>query len=68
MSHWRTIRNHDRRNSGAFNTAPGAQHPTGCWWTYNTPMYGERKASAHDIVFQARAGSRELNCLLSCRA
>jgi hypothetical protein len=25
-------------------------------------MDGERKASAHDIVFQARAGSPELNC------
>ena len=45
-----------------FNAALGAQHPTGRWWTYNTPMDGERKASAHDIVFQARAGSPELNC------
>ena len=110
-SHWRTIREYDRRNSGAFsggekatgnafsptaietcctvawmalscdmlrltgdslvadelelstfNAALGAQHPTGRWWTYNTPMDGERKASAHDIVFQARAGSPELNC------
>ena len=110
-SHWRTIREFDRRNSGAFsggekatgnafapsaietcctvawmalscdmlrltgdprvadelelstfNAALGAQHPTGRWWTYNTPMDGERKSSAHDIVFQARAGSPELNC------
>jgi DUF1680 family protein len=40
----------------------GAQHPSGRWWTYNTPMDGERRASAHDIVFQARAGTPELNC------
>ena len=37
-------------------------HPSGRWWTYNTPMDGDRKASAHDIVFQARAGTPELNC------
>jgi DUF1680 family protein len=45
-----------------FNTLLGAQSATGRWWTYNTPMDGVRKASAHDIVFQARAGSSELNC------
>lgn len=45
-----------------WNGVMGAQSPTGRWWTYNTPMDGERKASAHDIVFQARAGSPELNC------
>ncbi len=45
-----------------WNAVLGAQSPTGRWWTYNTPMDGERKASAHDIVFQARAGSPELNC------
>ncbi len=110
-SHWQTIREFDRRNTGAFsggekatgnvfapspietcctvawmalscdmlrltgdarvadelelatfNAALGAQHPSGRWWTYNTPMDGERKASAHDIVFQARTGSPELNC------
>lgn len=110
-SHWRTIREFDVRNSGAFsggeqatgnafaptaietcctvawmalsvdmlrltgdprvadelelstfNGGLGAQHPSGRWWTYNTPMDGERKASAHDIVFQARAGTPELNC------
>ncbi len=110
-SHWRTIREFDVRNSGAFsggeqatgnafaptaietcctvawmaltldmlqlsgearaaddlelstlNGGLGSQNPGGRWWTYNTPMDGERKASAHDIVFQARAGSPELNC------
>ncbi len=110
-SHWRTIREFDVRNSGAFsggeqatgnafaptaietcctvawmalsidmlrltgdprvadelelstlNGALGAQHPSGRWWTYSTPMDGDRKASAHEIVFQARAGTPELNC------
>lgn len=45
-----------------FNGMLGGQSPTGRWWTYNTPMDGVKKASAHDIVFQARAGSPELNC------
>lgn len=44
------------------NAALGAQHPSGRWWTYNTPMDGVREASAHTIVFQARAGTPELNC------
>lgn len=36
--------------------------PSGRWATYNTPMAGERKASAHTIVIQSRAGKPELNC------
>jgi len=111
INHWRSLREFDVRNSGAFsggeqatgnafaptaietcctiawmaltldmlqltgdarvadelelstlNGGLGAQHPSGSWWTYNTPMDGERRASAHDIVFQARAGTPELNC------
>lgn len=45
-----------------LNAMLGAQHPTGRWWTYDTPMDGVRAASAHTIVFQARAGTPELNC------
>jgi DUF1680 family protein len=45
-----------------FNGVLGAQHPSGRWWTYNTPMNGVREASAHTIVFQSRAGTPELNC------
>jgi uncharacterized protein len=45
-----------------WNSILGSQHPTGRWWTYDTPMDGKRKASAHSIVFQARAGTAELNC------
>jgi DUF1680 family protein len=52
----------DELELSTFNAILGAQNPEGRWWTYNTPMDGERKASAHDIVFQARPGSPELNC------
>ena len=52
----------DELELSLFNGILGAQHPSGRWWTYNTPMDGERRASAHDIVFQARPGSPELNC------
>jgi DUF1680 family protein len=45
-----------------WNSVLGSQHPSGRWWTYNTPMDGKREASAHTIVFQARAGTPELNC------
>jgi len=52
----------DELELSTWNAVLGAQNPDGRWWTYNTPMNGERKASAHEIVFQARAGSPELNC------
>jgi hypothetical protein len=52
----------DELELSTFSGLLGAQHPTGRWWTYNTPMDGVRKASAHDIVFQAMPGSPEINC------
>jgi DUF1680 family protein len=52
----------DELELSTFNAVAGAQHPSGRWWTYNTPMDGAREASAHAIVFQARAGTPELNC------
>ena len=52
----------DELELSTFNSVLGAQNAAGRWWTYDTPVNGERKASAHDIVFQARAGSPELNC------
>jgi DUF1680 family protein len=45
-----------------LNGGLGAQHASGRWFTYNTPMDGFREASAHTIVFQSRAGTPELNC------
>jgi uncharacterized protein len=52
----------DELELSTLNATLGAQSPTGRWWTYNTPMDGVRRASAHDIVFQSREGSPELNC------
>lgn len=52
----------DELELSTLNAVLGAQSPTGRWWTYNTPVDGVRRASAHDIVFQAREGSPELNC------
>ncbi len=52
----------DELELSTFNGMLGSQHPSGRWWTYNTPMDGVREASDHTIVFQARAGTPELNC------
>lgn len=52
----------DELELSTLNSVTGMHSPNGRWVTYNTPMDGTRKASAHDIVFQARAGSPELNC------
>jgi hypothetical protein len=52
----------DEIELSTYNGVLGAQHPSGRWWTYNTPMDGVRKASAHEIVFQSREGTPELNC------
>ena len=52
----------DELELSTWNAFLGAQHPSGRFSTYNTPMIGDKKASADDIVFQAIAGSSELNC------
>lgn len=52
----------DELELALYNSVIGSQHPSGRWCTYNTPMNGKREASAHTIVFQARAGTPELNC------
>jgi DUF1680 family protein len=52
----------DELELATLNSVLGMHSPNGRWVTYDTPMDGTRKASAHDIVFQARAGSPELNC------
>ena len=52
----------DELELSTFNSAMGLFSPTGRWSTYNTPMDGIRKANFHDIVFQSRPGSPELNC------
>lgn len=52
----------DELELSTWNGLIGAQHANGRSFTYNTPMIGDKKASAHEIVFQAIAGSSELNC------
>lgn len=52
----------DEIELSTLNSVTGMHSPTGRWATYNTPMDGVRRASAHSIVFQAREGSPELNC------
>lgn len=52
----------DELELSTLNSGIGLHSHTGRWVTYNTPMDGVRRASAHDIVFQAREGSPELNC------
>ncbi len=52
----------DELECSLINSGLGLVAQSGRWVTYNTPMDGVRKASAHDIVFQSRAGSPELNC------
>jgi len=52
----------DELELSTLNSVLGMHSLNGRWVTYNTPMDGTRKASAHDIVFQALAGSPELNC------
>ena len=45
-----------------LNSVMGMHSSSGHWATYNTPMNGVRRASAHSIDFQAREGTSELNC------
>jgi len=52
----------DEIELSTINSVIGMHSFTGRWVTYNTPMDGVRRASAHDIVFQAKEGSPELNC------
>jgi uncharacterized protein len=52
----------DEIELSTLNSVVGMHSSSGRWATYNTPMDGQRWASAHNIVFQARAGSPELNC------
>jgi DUF1680 family protein len=52
----------DELELSTLNSVVGMHSPTGRWVTYDTPMSGVRRASAHAIVFQARQGTPELNC------
>jgi len=52
----------DEIELSTFNAMFGAQSPAGRWWTYNTPMDGQRKAFYQDVNWQCLPGAPELNC------
>lgn len=52
----------DELELSTINSGLGMWSPSGRWSTYNTPMDGVRQANFHEIVFQSRPGSPELNC------
>lgn len=52
----------DELEMTTWNQVLAAQHPSGGWCTYNTPLDGVRKPAFHDINFQWRPGYPELNC------
>ena len=52
----------DEIELSTLNSVVGMHSSSGRWATYDTPSDGLRRASAHHIVFQSRAGSPELNC------
>jgi DUF1680 family protein len=52
----------DELELSTLNSALGMWTQSGRWSTYNTPMDGVRKANFHEIGFQCRPGSPELNC------
>ena len=52
----------DELELSTLNSIVGMHSCTGRWATYDTPMKGIRRASAHHINFQAREGTPELNC------
>ena len=45
-----------------YNAILGSYSPSGKWSTYDTPMDGAKRANYHDIGFQCRPGSPDLNC------
>lgn len=52
----------DTLEHALLNAMAGSQHPSGHWWTYNTPMEGRKHPSYVTINFQTRDASPELNC------
>lgn len=53
----------DAIENATWNAMLGSQHPSGRWWTYDTPMDGKRLASFHHLAdVHSACGSPELNC------
>ncbi len=52
----------DMLELSTFNSSMGSFNPSGRWSTYDTPMEGYKRANYHQIGFQCRPGSPDLNC------
>ena len=52
----------DEIELSTLNSVIGMHSASGRWVTYDTPMDGIRRASAHAIVMHSREGTPELNC------
>ena len=52
----------DEIEISTLNSVLGMHSRSGRWATYNTPSDGHRMPALHEISFQARPGSPELNC------
>ena len=52
----------DELELSLHNGMMGAMHPSGRWWTYDTPMDGMRRAFVDPHSWQAHPGGPELNC------
>ncbi len=52
----------DEIELSTLNSVVGMHSASGRWVTYDTPMDGVRRASAHSIVCHSREGTPELNC------
>ena len=52
----------DEIELSTLNSVVGLHSASGRWVTYDTPMDGVRRASAHAIVLHSREGTPELNC------
>jgi len=52
----------DELELSTFNAMFGAQAPSGRWWTYRTPMDGQRRAFYDDYNQQCLPGAPEVSC------
>lgn len=52
----------DEIELSTLNSVVGMHSASGRWVTYDTPMDGVRRASAHSIACHSREGTSELNC------
>lgn len=66
-AYWRVTRDPyaaDELERTLYNALLGSQHPTGRWWTYSSPMCGQKKPVEDVVVYQGFHfdGCHEMNC------